>query len=378
MKNLVLLGGGHAHVEVLGAMAKRPFDAGFQVHLVTPYRRQIYSGMLPGWIAGHYELAQCVIPLDTLAARAGAAFHETAVDALNLGTKSVHGADGTRLEFDLLSIDTGPVASLDQLPGAEEHALPLRPIERFVAAWPALIDRVAGQCKRFDLAILGAGAGGVELAFAVRRRALREGWSHFHVSLIGSEALPLSGVPEPARREALELLKRRGIAWHGGREASSFEEREIRLKDGASIAFDACWVVTGAAAPKWPETSGIGIDAQGFVRVTPTLQSRSHPNVFAAGDIASHATPLPKSGVYAVRAGEALAANLRLACAGEPPVPWNPQSKALYLISTGERHAMAVWGKVCLQGAWLWKLKHWIDTRYVRSKSRRSRSGHRP
>jgi pyridine nucleotide-disulfide oxidoreductase family protein len=370
MKNLVLLGGGHAHVEVLSAMAKRPFDAEFQVHLVTPYRRQIYSGMLPGWIAGHYALEQCVIPLDTLAARAGVAFHETAVDALNLATKSVHGADGTRLAFDLLAIDTGPIASVDQLPGAEEHALALRPIERFVKAWPALMKRIAGQGRRFDLVILGAGAGGVELAFAVRARALREGWSHLHVALIGLDALPLSGVAEPARHKAMELLKSRGIAWHGGREASSIEEGGIRLKDGGTIAFDACWIVTGAAAPKWPEASGINIDEEGFIRVTPTLQSTSHPDVFAAGDIASHVPALPKSGVYAVRAGEALATNLRRVCAGKAPTPWHPQSKALYLISTGERHAMAVWGRMCLQGAWLWKLKDWIDRGYVRSKSK--------
>ncbi len=369
MNRLVLVGGGHSHLEVLSAMVRRAFEEGCEVHLVTPHRRQIYSGMLPGWIAGHYELEQCAIPVDALAARAGAVFHQTAAEALDLDTNTVRCADGGQLGFDLLSLDTGSIASTDPLPGANEHALAFRPIERFVAAWPGLMERISRQRSRFDLVVLGAGAGGLELAFAARQRALREGWPHLHVALIGSEDLPLNGVAQSARRKALELLKSRGIAWHGGRQAVAIEKTRIRLKDGAALPFDACWIVTGAAAPKWPGSSGISTDEEGFVRVTRTLQCASHAHVFAAGDIASHPTPLPKSGVYAVRAGEALAMNLRRICAGQSPVPWRPQSRALYLISTGDGRAMAVWGRWCARGRWLWRLKEWIDRRYVSGKA---------
>ena len=166
MKRLVLLGGGHAHVKVLADLAQLPL-AGWDVHLISPYRRQIYSGMLPGWVAGHYPIEACAIRLDTLAGRAGVAFHETAGVGLDLATQTVRGADGSTLRFDALSIDTGPMPALGDLPGSAEHTLPVRPIEQFIAAWPALVDRMLGQCRRFDLVILGAGGAGIELAFAI-------------------------------------------------------------------------------------------------------------------------------------------------------------------------------------------------------------------
>lgn len=133
MRRLVLLGGGHAHVKVLADLAERPLS-GWNVHLVTPYRRQIYSGMLPGWIAGHYPIESCAIALDALAARATVAFHETAGTRLDLERNELRCADGAGLRFDHLSIDTGPMPAIGQLPGSAEHALPIRPIEHFIAA----------------------------------------------------------------------------------------------------------------------------------------------------------------------------------------------------------------------------------------------------
>ncbi|MDE2455972.1 MAG: FAD-dependent oxidoreductase, partial [Burkholderiales bacterium] len=349
MKRLVLLGGGHAHVKVLAELAERPL-AGCEVHLVSPYRRQIYSGMLPGWIAGHYPVEACAIPLDLLAARSAVAFHETAGTALDLAQHVVHCADGLALPFDLLSIDTGPVASLAALPGAAEHALPVRPIERFIAAWPALVERIVGRCRRFDLVLLGAGAAGVELAFAIRHRANVEGWSHLFVTLVGSEAWPLAGAPLAARKHAAALLKQRGIRWQGGCRATRLEPQRLHLEGAPDLPFDACIVATGSAAASWPAASGLATDAQGFIQVSRALQSISHPGVFAAGDVAAYADPRPKSGVYAVRAGPVLARSLRAACAGRALPGWRPQARALYLISTGDRHALATWGGLCWSG----------------------------
>lgn len=365
MKRLVLLGGGHAHVKVLADLARQPLP-GWDVHLVTPYRRQIYSGMLPGWIAGHYPIESCAIALDTLAARAGVAFHETAGIGLDLSRNALGCADGADLHFDLLSIDTGPMPSLDQLPGSVTHALPIRPIERFIAAWPALVDRILGRCRRFDLAILGAGAGGVELAFAIQRRALTQGWSHLRIALIGSDALPLEGGPDAAQRYVAALLTQRDIDWIGGRRAAQIQAGRILFEEGEPLTFDACLVSTGAAAPPWPAASGLATDEKGFIRVGPTLQSVSHPQVFAAGDVAAYTDARPKSGVYAVRAGPVLAANIRAVSEGRTPRPWTPQSRALYLISTGDRRALATWGNWSWagRGAWLWK--DWIDRRFMR------------
>jgi len=364
MKRLVLLGGGHAHVNVLTDLAGQPL-AGWDVHLVSPYRRQIYSGMLPGWIAGHYPIDACAIKLDVLAANVAVAFHETSGLGLDLKRGALRCADGSGLRFDVLSIDTGPMPDLQGLPGSVAHALPVRPIERFIAAWPRLVDCILGQCRRFDLVILGAGAAGVELAFAIQRRAATDGWSHLFVTLVGADDLPLAGVPLSSKRQTARLLAQRGIRWLGARRATHVEEHLISFETGEPLSFDACLVSTGAAAPAWPAADGLATDEQGFIRVGPTLQSLSHPNIFAAGDVAAYADARPKSGVYAVRAGPVLAENLRAYCEGGHLRLWTPQARALYLISTGDRHALATWGGWSWSGRWVWRWKDHIDRQFM-------------
>ncbi len=365
MKRLVLLGGGHAHVGVLADLARRPLD-NWEVHLVSPHRRQIYSGMLPGWIAGHHPIDDCAIALDRLAARAGLVFHETAASGLDLERDTVQCADGRTLRFDALSIDTGPMPALEGLPGSEEHGLPVRPIERFIEAWPALVDRIAGPGRHFDLLLLGAGAAGIELAFAIQHRAATEGWSQLSLTVVGADDLPLPGAPLATRRQAARLLRARGITWKGRCRATGMGAHRLRVEGADALAFDACLVATGAAAPAWPAAAGLATDASGFIRVGRSLQSVSHPMVFAAGDVAAYADPRPKSGVYAVRAGPVLAKNLRAFCEGRPLQDWTPQSRALYLISTGDRHALATWDRWSWSGRWVWHWKDLIDRRFMR------------
>lgn len=365
MTRLVLLGGGHAQLAVLASLAEQPM-AGCEVRLVSPSRRQIYSGMLPGWVAGHYPIEACAIALDALAARGDVAFHQAAVVAVDLRNQLLRCDDGAELHFDLLSIDTGPVAATADLPGSVENALPIRPIEGFVAAWPRLVERMRGADRRFDLVILGAGAAGVELAFAIRHCALTKGWSHVRLTLVGSDMLPLEGAPDRLRRHVRALLARRQIAWVGERKAERIDPNRMRFEVGTALEFDACLVVTGAAAPAWPRAAGLATDDRGFIRVGPTLQSLSHPQILAAGDIAAYAEGRPKSGVFAVRAGPTLAYNLRARCEGRSLDPWHPQRQALYLISTGDRHACASWGRWTWQGDWVWNWKDRIDRRFVR------------
>lgn len=365
MKRLVLLGGGHAHVGVLAALAQAPLP-GWQVEMVTPFARQIYSGMLPGWLAGQYSLDDCAIALKPLLWRAGVTLRQTAGVGLDLDTQCVRTADGQSLPYDLLSIDTGPMPALASLPGAREHAQPVRPIEDFVAAWPPLAQRMA-RSPRFRLLILGAGAAGVELAFALHARAQREVWPQLQVAICGSDELPLPGLPGSARRRTARWLAQRGITWLGGRRASRVESGQLCFEAHPAEPFDACWVVTGAAAPTWPATSGLAVDEGGFIAVGPTLQSTSHPQVLAAGDVAAlTASPRPKSGVYAVRAGPVLARNLRALALGEEPTAWQPQRRALYLLNTAQDHALATWGPLVADGAWAWRWKDKIDRGFMK------------
>ena len=362
MKRLLLAGGGHAHVQVLAALAREPLP-GTEVLLVTPFARQMYSGMLPGWVAGHYREDQIVIPLPALAQAAGVRLSEGRMVGLDAAARRATLADGRVLEYDLLSLDTGPVMGRDAIPGAREHALFLRPVEHFVRLFDALLARA--RTEPLDLAVVGAGAGGVEIVLALAWRLQREG-SAARVSLVAGSDGPLAGFADSVRRPVLRALQRLRVTVLP-HTCAAIEAGRLTLSNGTRVACDVPLLAVGTSAPPWLQGSGLALDAQGFVATGPTLQSSSHPEAFAAGDVATRVdAPHPKSGVYAVRAGPPLALNLRRALAGGELQPYTPQARTLYLLSTGRRHAVASWGPWATSGRWVWWWKDRIDRGFIR------------
>jgi pyridine nucleotide-disulfide oxidoreductase family protein len=403
-KRVVLLGGGHAHVHVLQALSQKPM-VGAEVLLISPFARQIYSGMVPGLVAGHYSAEQCAIALAPLADAAHVLRAESAAVAVNVADRSVTLADGRVAEYDVLSIDTGAVMDRGRLLGAREHALFVRPIEHFVALLPGLFEMA--QSRVLDLVVIGAGAAGIELALALQARfaglvgpPLGAGLDPVNVSndnlsqhldhqpglklsgnpaperariaLVTGGPAPLDGLAPAAMRHVARVLAQRRITVV--RDACvAIDAKAVHLKSGARLASDAAVIATGAEAPAWLRDSGLMLDERGFVRTGPTQQSSSHPEVFAVGDVASRGDwPQPqalRSGVYAVRAGPPLAENLRRMVAGGDLLAHTPQQRSLCLLSCGDRSAIAAWGPWGLGGAlWggaLWRLKERIDLGFV-------------
>jgi NADH dehydrogenase FAD-containing subunit len=271
--------------------------------------------------------------------------------------------DGRTLEYDLLSLDTGPVMERDAIPGAREHGLFVRPIEHFVQLLERLL--VLAAERPLQAVVVGAGAAGVELAFALAHRLDREGQPGSTVSLVSGEAAPLAGFAPVVQSRALAALRRRGITLLAS-PCTAVAADHVRLANGARVACDAPVIAIGASAPAWLADSGLALDERGFVATGPTLQSSSHPEVFAAGDVATRTdAPHPKSGVYAVRAGPPLAANLRASVAGAALQPYMPQQRTLYLLSLGAKRAIASWGPWSVEGRWVWHWKDRIDRGFI-------------
>lgn len=362
-KRLVLLGGGHAHVHVLDALAREPL-VGAQVVLVTPFARQMYSGMVPGLVAGHYAAEACAIPLTPLAAAARAELVEASAVALDARARTVMLSDGRVAEYDVLSIDTGPVMDRDAIPGAREHGLFVRPIEHFVRLFDGLLDLAAQRA--LDVVVIGGGAAGVELAMALAHRLRGVGDGGSRVVLVTGGGLPLAGYPARVVERALRVLRRHRITVLQ-EPCVQIGPGQVVLGNGARVACDAPLLVIGTSAPAWLAGSGLARDERGFIATGPTLQSTSHAEVFAAGDVATRAdAPHPKSGVYAVRAGPPLVANLRRFIAAGDLLPYVPQERTLNLLSCGERRAIASWGDWSAEGRWVWWWKDRIDRAFVR------------
>ena len=358
LRDIVLLGGGHAHVQVLKTfgMAGEP---GLRLTVVAREAHSPYSGMLPGLVAGHYAWDDIHIDLARLAAFAGARFVAAEATGLDAANQRVTFDDRPPLRYDVLSVNTGGV------PGAciaSSFVTPVKPIGRFLPAW----QRLASQDGIRRLVIVGGGPGGVELALAISQ-AQRRAQRRMHCTLIESGPLILAHLARGLRRRAMECLARRGVEVLTGAEVSSAEAGEVRLADGRILAADHVLRVTGVEAPDWPAAAGLATDDLGFIVVNRALQSTSHAQIFAAGDVASMAdAPRPKSGVYAVRQGPILAANLRRFAVGEPLRRSRPQKNALAIIGLGDGRALGCRGRWHVGGRWVWRWKQWLDQRFMR------------
>jgi pyridine nucleotide-disulfide oxidoreductase family protein len=362
MTRLLLAGGGHSHIFVLRELARRR-PPELDVVLVTPHERQLYSGMLPGWIAGHYALDELAIPLEPLVRAAGARLVRDEIAAIDPETRQATTLSGASISFDLASLATGAAVDLAALPGASEHALAVRPLESFVARWQLLAPQLAARDQP-RITVIGAGAGGIEIALAIAYRLSRtRAACHPHLQLIGLGP-PLPGHGAGVRRRVERALLAADVTVNDA-EVLRVEPSGVRLRDRI-LPSDLTLVVTGAAPPAWVAASRLATDARGFVAVAAGLRSISHPWVFAAGDVASMAgAPRPKSGVYAVRAGPPQARNQIAAANGAAVTDYAPQRMALYLLATGPKYAIASWGPIAAEGRWVWRWKDRIDRGFI-------------
>jgi selenide,water dikinase len=366
--DLVLVGGGHAHVQVLRGLAMRPLP-GVRVTVVLDVPEAVYSGMVPGFVAGHYREAEIGIDCVPLARRAGARVVLAPALRVDAAAREIHVEGRPPLAYDVASLDVGSgVRGLD-LPGVGERALATRPIGAFVRGLEARLRAAAAARPAGPLrvAVVGAGVAGVELAFCLEAR-LRAGGTPAEIHLFGDAAGPAPGQPAGLVRRARREAARRGIRLHTPARVAGVEKEGVRLdgEDEVRAADLVVWA-TGAAPPPLLAASALPRDARGFVRVGATLEVAGCAGLFAAGDCAAleGCAWVPRAGVYAVREGPVLAANLRARLAGGRLRRYRPQRDFLALLNLGERRALGAKRGVSFAGGWVWRWKDRIDRRFV-------------
>jgi selenide,water dikinase len=361
LKDLILLGGGHAHLDVLKRFGMRPLG-GLRLTLVARELEAPYSGMLPGLIAGRYDRDEAHVDLLRVARFAGARLVHAEAAGLDLDARAVHFADRPPLRFDLLSLNIGSSPRLD-VPGAAGRVIPVKPVDTFLAQWLEIVARAERRGSALRLAVVGGGVAGAELALAGAQRLGRS----CAITLVSAGELAPRQNPR-ARRLLARALAERGVAVETGAEVASVRDGALALVDGREIPFDEAIWATQAGPAAWLGETGLALDAAGFVAVGASLRSVSHDFVFAAGDTAG-VLPFPreKAGVVAVRQGPVLAENLRRAALGRKLKPFRPQSRILALIGTGGGAAIAARGRFAFRGALAWRLKEQIDRRWMRS-----------
>ncbi|MEB3309035.1 MAG: FAD-dependent oxidoreductase [Snowella sp.] len=378
-QQLVLIGGGHSHAIALKEWGKKPLPQ-VELTLITDVLLTPYSGMLPGYIAGFYRFEETHINLQKLAHFAQAQLILTQAMGLDLDKKQVFCADHSPISFDILSIDIGSTPNRLTVSGASSYAIPAKPVPQLLQAWEDLLTRVRqSPTKSLSIAIVGGGAGGVELALNMQTRLKTilqnvvinhpENRITFHLFHRGNRLLESHS---PWVSHKLEkILQERSIHLHLSETVQAIHpisqnSCQLRCKSGLTLDTNYIFWVTQASSPDWIKTSGLSTDSQGFISVNNTLQSLSHQFVFAAGDIATMLNaPHPKAGVFAVRQGKPLFRNWRNLLLNQPLKPYYPQKYYLGLIGTGDQSAIASWGNWGWQSSWLWHWKDHIDRSFM-------------
>ena len=366
-KELVLIGGGHTHVQVIRALTMQNALSGIRVTLISDESSVCYSGMLPGCLAGLYRPDEIEMDLRPLCNWAGVRFIKAQATRVDPVLQEVYFQDGRPpYTYDVLSINIGSTARGMETPGVTKYAVPTRPLGSLLQRVHQFETLNLSRGGPLRVVIAGGGAAGVELAFAMHSR-----WSkRFHpleITIAESKSSLVNEHSPRVERIILKYLEEKGISHISNCRVESVDETSIHLENHDSLSYDFLLWATGGAPPQLLKHTDVETNETGFIRVRSTLQVVGYENIFAAGDCIDFVPrPLPKSGVYAVREGPILARNINAFLCNKPLTPYRPQTSALALLMTGQRNAIASRPHISFHGNWVWWLKNWIDQRWIK------------
>lgn len=370
----LLLGAGHAHLQIVRWWGRRPIP-GVQLVLVSAYDRATYSGLLPGVLSGQFPPDAFQIDLPTFCAKHGVALIVDRAVGLDSTRRIVRLAHHPELHFDLASINIGSVPADERLWQTHRTLVSVKPMPTFLQRFDARLQELLSQHRMapgpdlLQIAIVGGGAAGIELALCLSERIRRESLP-IQLRIVDRGAEILAGYAPQTVRKARELLFRRGIAIRSRSHVVACDEDlapELVLEEGGRVRVDLVLWAAGAAPPAALKQYDLPRSDRGFLAIRPTLQTTADVPVFVVGDTADWpGRPLPKAGVYAVRQAGVLWENLRRWQSGQELIEYRPQQKFLALLNCGDGTALLEWNGWTSHSRWAWKLKRWIDLRFLR------------
>lgn len=372
-RSIVLIGGGHAHIQLLKEWKKSPFP-NTDLLLISDERNAIYSGMVPGYMAGLYDQQDISFNLNDICQKAGVNFLQDRLEKLDPVQKKLTLTSGKVQAYDILSLNMG--STVQPLPYMEEDLLiPTRPISGLLHKIDAIFQKekadIENECAH--LTIIGGGAAGYEIAASLSERLKKElpgELGKVNITLIAGERGLFAGQSGGLRKRAEKVLFKKGVLLINDR-VVGIHSHMIQLKSGLNLP--ASKIIWAAGATPHPEFNDFNLkqSKKGFISVTPTLQTPQYPNIFVVGDaVGWQKKELPKAGVYAVRMGPVLMKNIRkMARKGVTAslTKYKPQAGFLRLLHNGDDTAIGHYHGLSFEGKFVQKWKDKVDRRFMES-----------
>lgn len=364
---LVLVGAGHAHLEIIRRLVHecRSSDSWAELSLVSLSDKHHYSGMVPGYLRGAYREDEIAFDLPPLARAAGGDFIGRRALGVDTVARVVHLEGGKTLAYDLASFNLGSRAAGEE--AALPHAVLVKPMSQAVALRRRILQLVhRGSREDRRVVVVGGGSAGVEVACAIAA-VMDEAQCRRDVWILEASGRMLATYSEPFRLSAERVLKEKGIGVRTGTRVVRVHRDAVELDDGSRKPSDLTVWLTGPQGPKLFEGSGLDLDERGFLLVDDSLRSLSDPAIFGVGDCATlvNHPDTPKAGVYAVRQAPILWRSL-LSTIGRGALPrYRPQEGFLSLLNTSDGRALLSYKGFVSYNRPAWWLKDWIDRRFM-------------
>ena len=364
-KDLVLIGGGHCHALVLLKWAMNPLP-GVRLTLINPDPNAPYTGMLPGYVSGHYTFDEINIDLVRIAQHANARYVLDQVKNIDLNRHRIHRTNGPDIYYDLLSINVGISLAIEELEGFNEFGTPAKPLGVFARQWDRFVQKISIERFQPNIVVIGAGVGGVELAMAMKYQLSKMSSEKANVTLIESQESILGEINVSARNKLTMQLNHYQIKRLCNSQVQKITSTGVILKSGKLIPANFVVGTAGARAFSWIHQTKMP-NRDGFIIVDKYLRSTYPDNsIFAVGDCAFNPEfNLPRAGVFAVRQAPVLYSNLKASLTGKPLKPFIPQSDFLKIISTGHKNAVSIKFSIAFEGANVWRWKNAIDKKFM-------------
>ena len=366
-KHLVFVGGGHAHMTAL-LNIRDTIRRGHRVTLISLSPYQYYSGMGPGMLSGLYRPQEIRFHVRKMAEDRGAAFIHDTVVRVDPMKQMLFLQSGTELHYDVVSFNTGSEVPMESLGSVQGPVVTVKPIINLLKARKLIIEKL--QTKPLEIAVLGGGPAGVELAGNVRRLVSNHGGAA-RITLVAGAGV-FSGFPETMRRLAVKTLAINGIEMREGVHAQAVAQGSVALSDGGRLPADVVFAATGTRPSSLFRDSDLPTGEDGGLLVNSYLQSVGYPEIFGGGDcISLKGYSLEKVGVYAVRQNPILHHNLLAFLGGGRMKQFRVSRKYhhayLLIFNMGDGTGILRKGRLMWDGKLAFKLKDYIDRRFMRT-----------
>jgi NADH dehydrogenase FAD-containing subunit len=363
VKELVLIGGGHAHMVTL-AKLHTFIQKGFRVTVIQPSEHHYYSGMGPGMLGGTYPPSYIRFATRKVVEGQGARFVLAKAKAIDPVTQLVFLEDSDeKIPYDVLSCNAGSQVPREHIADGAT-VFTAKPIEGLLQAQQEIVRR--SKERSLEIAVVGGGPSAVEIAGNVWQLTRRDGLHAPAIRIFAGRAL-LGNLPPRIGKVVRRVFQRRNIELLEGTYVKEMGQGSVLLEDGRSLSADLLFGAIGVKPSPIFSRSGMAVGPDGGLLVNENLQATEHANIFGGGDCIHFAPqPLDKVGVYAVRQNPVLYHNLMATLSGRPPQAFDPGGKYLLIYNLGGGVGIFYKWSLMFSGRLAFWIKDFIDRKFIR------------